>query len=117
MSPHVEQLLDTHLYVRDVIVPVGGTIVGTFAAWVVLPRIFRRFHKYLTEGPGTFLPAGSLWSAVPYEKSFWGALEVRVRYLITFMAFSQMLVSWIFGYFYKFTIIFVLTMISKCFVQ
>ncbi|KAJ0816431.1 putative mechanosensitive ion channel MscS [Helianthus annuus] len=91
MSPHVEQLLDTHLYLRDVIVPVGGTIVGTFAAWAVLPRIFRRFHKYSTEGPGTFLPAGSLWSAVPYEKSFWGALEVPVRYLITFMAFSQML--------------------------
>ncbi|KAJ0694396.1 hypothetical protein HanPI659440_Chr15g0608291 [Helianthus annuus] len=70
MSPHVEQLLDTHPYLRDVIVPVGGTIVGTFAAWAVLPRIFRRFHKYSTEGPGTFLPAGSLWSAVPYEKSF-----------------------------------------------
>ncbi|KAM0048595.1 putative mechanosensitive ion channel MscS, LSM domain superfamily [Helianthus debilis subsp. tardiflorus] len=89
VSPHVEQLLDTHPYLRDVIVPVGGTIVGTFAAWAVLPRIFRRFHKYSTEGPGTLLPAGSLWSAVPYEKSFWGALEVPVRYLITFMAFSQ----------------------------
>ncbi|MFS7889613.1 putative mechanosensitive ion channel MscS [Helianthus anomalus] len=91
MSPHVEQLLDTHLFLRDVIVPVDGTIVGTFSAWAVLPRIFRRFHKYSTEGPSTFLPAGSLWSAVPYEKSFWGALEVPVRYLITFMAFSQML--------------------------
>uniref|UniRef100_A0A251S591 Putative mechanosensitive ion channel protein n=1 Tax=Helianthus annuus TaxID=4232 RepID=A0A251S591_HELAN len=53
VSPHVEQLLDTHPYLRDVIVPVGGTIVGTFAAWAVLPRIFRRFHKYSTEGPGT----------------------------------------------------------------
>ncbi|KAJ0704662.1 hypothetical protein HanPI659440_Chr14g0565091 [Helianthus annuus] len=52
MSLHVEQLLDTHPYLRDVIVPVGGTIVGTFAAWAVLPRIFRRFHKYSTEGPG-----------------------------------------------------------------
>ncbi|MFS8009012.1 hypothetical protein Hanom_Chr14g01279591 [Helianthus anomalus] len=82
MSPHVEQLLYTHLYLCDVIVPVGGTIVGTFAAWAVLPRIFRRFHKYSTEGPGTFLPAGSLWSAVPYEKSFWGALEVPVSMVI-----------------------------------
>ncbi|KAI3743786.1 hypothetical protein L1987_56852 [Smallanthus sonchifolius] len=90
VSPHVEQLLDTHPYLCDVIVPVGGTIVGTFAAWAVLPRILRRFHKYSTEGPGTLLPVRSLWGgAVPYEKSFWGALEVPVRYLITFMAFSQ----------------------------
>ncbi|KAL8268366.1 hypothetical protein R6Q59_002164 [Mikania micrantha] len=89
VSPHVEQILDTHPYLRDVIVPIGGTIAGTFVAWAILPRIFRRFHKYSTEGPGTFLPAGSLWSAVPYDKSFWGALEVPVRYLITFIAFSQ----------------------------
>ncbi|KAL8228003.1 hypothetical protein R6Q57_015587 [Mikania cordata] len=89
VSPHVEQILDTHPYLRDVIVPIGGTIVGTFVAWAILPRILRRFHKYSTEGPGTFLPAGSLWSAVPYDKSFWGALEVPVRYLITFIAFSQ----------------------------
>ncbi|KAK1424965.1 hypothetical protein QVD17_20307 [Tagetes erecta] len=89
VSPHVEQLLDSHPYLRDVIVPVSGTIVGTFVAWAVLPRIFKRFHKYSTEGPGTLLPKGSLWAAVPYEKSFWGALEVPVRYLITFMAFSQ----------------------------
>lgn len=89
VTPHVEQLLDTHPYLRDVIVPVGGTIMGTIVAWAILPRIFRRFHKYSSEGPGTFLPVGSLWGAVPYEKSFWGALEVPVRYLITFMAFSQ----------------------------
>lgn len=89
VTPHVEQLLDTYPYLRDVIVPVGGTIIGTIAAWAILPRIFRRFHRYSEQGPGALLPAGSLWAAVPYEKSFWGALEVPVRYLITFMAFSQ----------------------------
>ncbi|KAJ9563317.1 hypothetical protein OSB04_008477 [Centaurea solstitialis] len=89
VTPHVEQLLDTYPYLRDVIVPVGGTIMGTIAAWAILPRIFRRFHRYSEQGPGSLLPAGSLWAAVPYEKSFWGALEVPVRYLVTFMAFSQ----------------------------
>ncbi|XP_071736078.1 mechanosensitive ion channel protein 1, mitochondrial [Rutidosis leptorrhynchoides] len=89
VTPHVEKLLDTYPYLQDVIVPVGGTITGTIAAWAILPRIFRRLHKYSTEGPGTFIPVGSLWQAVPYEKSFWGALEVPVKYLITFMAFSQ----------------------------
>lgn len=89
VTPHVEQLLDTHPYLRDVIVPVGGTIMGTIIAWAILPRIFRRFHKYSTQAPSTILPVGSFWDAVPYEKSFWGALEVPMRSLITFMAFSQ----------------------------
>nr|XP_043626441.1 mechanosensitive ion channel protein 1, mitochondrial-like [Erigeron canadensis] len=88
-SPHVEQLLETHPYLRDVIVPVSGTLAGTVAAWAILPTVFRRFHKYSEQGPGSLVPAGSLWGAVPYEKSLWGALEVPVKYLITFMAFSQ----------------------------
>ncbi|PWA35084.1 Like-Sm (LSM) domain-containing protein [Artemisia annua] len=89
VSPHVEKLLDANPYLRDVIVPVGGTVLGTIAAWAILPSIFRRFHRLSSEGPGNFLPVGSLWGAVPYEKSFWGALEVPVKALITFMAFSQ----------------------------
>ncbi|GJZ86096.1 mechanosensitive ion channel protein 1, mitochondrial-like protein [Tanacetum coccineum] len=88
-SPHVEKLLDANPYLRDVIVPVGGTVLGTIAAWAILPSIFRRFHRLSSEGPGNFLPLGSLWGSVPYEKSFWGALEVPVKALITFMAFSQ----------------------------
>lgn len=90
VSVHVQQLLDTHPYLRDVVVPVSGTLMGTLLAWIVLPKILRRFHKYAMEGPATLLSGSSLWGFVPYEKSFWGALEDPVRYLITFMAFSQM---------------------------
>ncbi|KAK4418559.1 Mechanosensitive ion channel protein 1, mitochondrial [Sesamum alatum] len=91
-APHVQQWLDAHPYLRDVIVPVGGTLAGTLVAWLLLPRLFRRFHKYSVQGPGALLAGSSLWAPVPYEKSFWGALEDPVRYFVTFMAFLEMLV-------------------------
>lgn len=92
LTPHVDQLLDSHPYLKNVVIPVGGTLAGTILAWVVMPRFLRRFHKYATQGPAA-LPFGSLSEEqVPYEKSIWGALEDPLRYLITFMAFSQMLV-------------------------
>ncbi|MFQ6668699.1 hypothetical protein Gotur_034248 [Gossypium turneri] len=89
LKPHVEQLLDTYPYLKDVVAPVGFTLTGTVLAWVVLPRLLRRFHNYAIQT--SVRPSGSLLgNQVPYEKSFWGALEDPVRYLITFMAFSQM---------------------------
>lgn len=92
VTPRVQQVLESHPYLREVIVPVSGTLTGTVLAWVVLPRILRRLHKYSTQGPAALLSGTTLWGPVPYEKSFWGALEDPLRYLITFMAFSQMLV-------------------------
>lgn len=93
MTPYVQQVLDAHPYLRDVIAPVSGTLICTLLAWVVMPRFLRRFHKISIEGPATLLSQSSLWRPVPYEKSIWGALEGPVRYLITFMAFTQMLVE------------------------
>lgn len=92
VTPRVQQVLESHPYLREVIVPVSGTLTGTVLAWVVLPRILRRLHKYLTQGPAALLSGTTLWGPVPYEKSFWGALEDPLRYLITFMAFSQIAV-------------------------
>ncbi|KAL6569550.1 U2 snRNP complex subunit msl1 [Orobanche minor] len=88
-APHVQQLFDNYPYLRDVIVPVGGTLAGTLLAWSLLPRLFRRFHKYSVQGPGVLLAGSSIWGPVPYEKSFWGALEAPVRYFITFVAFLE----------------------------
>ncbi|PRQ58235.1 putative mechanosensitive ion channel MscS, LSM domain-containing protein [Rosa chinensis] len=88
ISPYVQQLLDAYPHLRNVVTPVGCTLAGTIFAWLVMPRLFRRFHKYASLGR-TALLSGSLEEQVPYEKSFWGALEDPVRYLFTFMAFSQ----------------------------
>lgn len=92
VSPHVQQLFDAHPYLRDVIVPVSCTLAGILLAWSLLPRLFRRFHKYSVEGPGALISKASLWRPVPYEQSFWGALDNPVRYFITLMAFLEMLV-------------------------
>ncbi|KAL2491002.1 Mechanosensitive ion channel protein 1 [Abeliophyllum distichum] len=88
-TPYVQQLLDTHPYLRDIIVPVGGTLAGTLLAWAVLPKLLRRFYNLSMQGPAAFLAKSSLWGPVPNDKSFWGALEDPIRYLVTFMAFSQ----------------------------
>lgn len=87
-TPYVQQLLDTHPYLRDIIVPVGGTLASTLLAWAVMPKLLRRFYNLSMQGPAAFLAKSSLWGPVPYEKSFWGSLEDPIRYLVTFMAFS-----------------------------
>lgn len=88
-SPHVQQWFDAHPYLKDVIVPVGGTLAAALLAWSLLPSFFRGFHRYSVQGPGVLLSRGSLWGPVPYENSFWSALEVPVRYFVTFMAFLE----------------------------
>ncbi|XP_028770396.1 mechanosensitive ion channel protein 1, mitochondrial [Neltuma alba] len=89
LTPYAQQLLDSHPYLNDVVIPVGGTLIATLIAWIVMPRILRKLHKYATQGPAAKFPGSTSEEQVPYEKSFWGALEDPVRYLVTFMAFSQ----------------------------
>lgn len=89
LSPYVQQLLDTYPHLRNVVAPVGYTLAGTLFAWLVMPRLFRRFHEYANQGRTALLSGSLSEKQVPYEKSFWGALEDPVRYLVTFMAFSQ----------------------------
>ncbi|XP_062090384.1 mechanosensitive ion channel protein 1, mitochondrial-like [Humulus lupulus] len=89
LSPHVERFLDSHPYLKDVVVPVSFMFTGTLLAWFVMPRILRRFHKYSSQGPVGILSRSVSGEEVPYERSFWGALEDPVRYLVTFIAFTQ----------------------------
>ncbi|CAH9096679.1 unnamed protein product [Cuscuta europaea] len=89
LTPYIQQIVDANPYLRDVIAPVSGTLVCTLLAWLVMPRFLRRFHNISTEGPATLFSETSLLKPVPYEKSIWSALEDPIRYLITFMAFTQ----------------------------
>ncbi|XP_042497590.1 mechanosensitive ion channel protein 1, mitochondrial-like [Macadamia integrifolia] len=89
LTPHVQQLLDYYPYLRNILIPVGGTLTATMLAWLVMPRVLRKFHKYLMQGTSALL-SGNLSQEHPYEKSFWGAMEDPVRYLITFMTFTQL---------------------------
>ncbi|GAB2245047.1 hypothetical protein Droror1_Dr00000540 [Drosera rotundifolia] len=88
-TPYAQQVLDSHPYLRDFVVPVSSTLTATLMAWLVMPKILRRFHRLSNQGPATLLSGSIFGGEVLYEKSFWGALEDPVRYLITFMSFSQ----------------------------
>ncbi|KAL5718657.1 hypothetical protein ACHQM5_011536 [Ranunculus cassubicifolius] len=88
VTPHVQKLLESHPYLENVIIPIGWTFSGTLLAWLVLPRVLRKFHKYSMQSPVALL-SGNLPDH-SYEKSFWGSLEDPVRYLVTFMAFSKL---------------------------
>ncbi|OVA06709.1 Mechanosensitive ion channel MscS [Macleaya cordata] len=90
LTPHIHQLLESHPYLKDVIIPVSGTLTGTLLAWVVMPRVLRKFHKYSMQGSAVLLSGNLPQEQVPYEKSVWGAVEDPIRYLASFMAFSYL---------------------------
>ncbi|KMT20425.1 hypothetical protein BVRB_1g004200 [Beta vulgaris subsp. vulgaris] len=93
LTPYAQQVLDSHPYLKDVVGPVGGTFMAALFAWVVLPSLLKRLHRYSSHGSTVLLSGtGRVFAIeVPYEKSVWGALEDPVRYLMTFMAFSEIL--------------------------
>ncbi|TVU28002.1 hypothetical protein EJB05_19508 [Eragrostis curvula] len=88
---HAQELYGNHPALEKVIVPLGGTLIGTTMAWFVMPIVLRKLHKYASEGP-----LMKLWGDsnkkdnMSYQTSLWSALEDPAKYIITFMAFSQM---------------------------
>ncbi|XP_057743588.1 mechanosensitive ion channel protein 1, mitochondrial [Arachis stenosperma] len=89
LTPYAQQLLDSHPYLNKVVIPVGSTLTATLVAWFLMPWILRKFHKYAMKGPISLIPGSTSWEQVTYEKSFWGAMEDPVRYLVTFITLSQ----------------------------
>ncbi|CAL9051715.1 unnamed protein product [Musa banksii] len=90
VTPYLQELYDSHPYLEKVIVPITGTVSATLLAWFVMPKIFRKLHSYATQSPVALLSGNSTKERVPYDKSLWSALEDPARYLITFVAFSQL---------------------------
>ncbi|CAN1315785.1 Mechanosensitive ion channel protein 1, mitochondrial, partial [Linum perenne] len=89
LTPHVQHVLDSYPYLKTVVVPVNYILVSIVFAWVVMPKLLRTFQRFSMQSPGGVLYTSIVGEVVPYDKSAWGALEDPVRYLITFMAFSQ----------------------------
>ncbi|XP_059072780.1 mechanosensitive ion channel protein 1, mitochondrial isoform X2 [Cryptomeria japonica] len=88
--PVLQQWMDSSPYLKETLIPVSWTMLASILAWLVMPRVLRRMHRY-TEQSSIILSMGRpSQERVTYEKSIWGALEDPVRYLITFMAFSQL---------------------------
>jgi len=87
---HDQELFGNHGDLEKVIVTLGGTLIGTAMAWFVMPVVLRKMHKYASEGTLRTLWRDSSKKHVSYETSLWSALEDPAKYMITFMAFSQM---------------------------
>jgi len=76
VTPHVQQLFDTYPNLEKVVVPLGGTLCGTMMAWLVMPIILRRLHKYTSQSPIAALLGNSTKKDVLYQTSLWCALEI-----------------------------------------
>ncbi|XP_054782424.1 mechanosensitive ion channel protein 1, mitochondrial-like [Prosopis cineraria] len=92
LTPFLQQLLDSNPYLNDVVIPLGGTLTATLIAWTVMPLILRKFHENALQSSAATFLRSKYGEQVPYEKSLWGALEDPLRYLVTFVAFSQICV-------------------------
>ncbi|KAF7002896.1 hypothetical protein CFC21_018306 [Triticum aestivum] len=90
VTPHVQSFLEANPDLEKVVVPLGGTLCGTILAWFVMPIIFKRLHKYGSQNPISALLGNSVNTNASYSTSIWSALEDPAKYLITFMAFSEM---------------------------
>ncbi|OEL29055.1 Mechanosensitive ion channel protein 1, mitochondrial, partial [Dichanthelium oligosanthes] len=44
---HVQELFSNHADLEKVVVPLGGTLIGTAMAWFVMPIVLRKLHKSL----------------------------------------------------------------------
>lgn len=88
--PLLQHWIDSSPYLKDTIIPASCTILGSILAWLVMPRMLRRIHRYTEQGSMALSLGRASQEQVIYEKSIWGALEDPVRYLITFMAFTQL---------------------------
>eukprot|EP01018_Ginkgo_biloba_P020858 Gb_36052 [translate_table: standard] len=90
LMPILQQWVDSSPYLKDTLIPAGWTMVASILAWLVMPRVLRRLHMYAEQGSIALLLGRTPQEEVIYEKSIWGALEDPVRYMITFMAFTQL---------------------------
>ncbi|XP_078442318.1 mechanosensitive ion channel protein isoform X2 [Wolffia australiana] len=89
-GPYIDKLFESNPYLKEIVVPVSWTLSASALAWLVLPRMLRKFHHYTNQTPFAVLSGNSTQELIPYEKSLWGSLEDPARYLITFVAFSQL---------------------------
>ena len=87
---HVQELFSNHADLEKVVVPLGGTLIGAAMAWFVMPIVLRKLHKYASEGPLMTIWGVSTKKDMSYQTSLWSAMEDPAKYVITFMAFSQM---------------------------
>lgn len=72
------------------VLPVSVSVASCAAGWMILPRLLRRVHGYVEQGPTARLLGRSSDDQLPYHMSVWAAMEDPTRLFLTLIAFSQM---------------------------
>jgi len=89
--PRVHNLMDpSGGNIAELAIPAGIAIGASFVAWLVLPRVLRKFHQYVEAGPTSRLLGRMPQEKQPYELSVFGALEDPARLLGSLMTFSYL---------------------------
>lgn len=89
--PRVHNLMDpSGGNIAELAIPTSIAIGASFVAWLVLPRVLRKFHQYVESGPTSRLLGRMPQEKQPYELSVFSALEDPARLLGSLMTFSYL---------------------------
>eukprot|EP00250_Pteridium_aquilinum_P009925 c19032_g1_i1 orf=79-1659(+) len=83
----LRERFDLPEYAPDTVTQLLYTTTAAALAWLVMPRILRMFHRYFEDGSHLILRRSE---KIPYEASFWSALEDPAKIFISLVAFSQL---------------------------
>uniref|UniRef100_A0A0E0GBE2 Mechanosensitive ion channel MscS domain-containing protein n=1 Tax=Oryza nivara TaxID=4536 RepID=A0A0E0GBE2_ORYNI len=79
--PCIQELYTTYPDLQRMVIPLGGTLMGTAVAWFVMPIVLRKLHKYTSENPLITLEGESTKKYMSYQTSLWSALEDPAKYV------------------------------------
>lgn len=85
--PVLRERFDLPEYTSETVTQLLYTSIAAVLAWLVMPRVFRMFHRYFEDGSYLILRRSE---KSPYEISFWSALEDPAKILVSVVAFSQL---------------------------
>ncbi|KAI5058554.1 hypothetical protein GOP47_0026724 [Adiantum capillus-veneris] len=83
----LRERFDLPEYTSETVTQLLYTTFAAVLAWLVMPRVFRLFHRYFEDGSYLILRRSE---KIPYELSFWAALEDPAKIFISVIAFSQL---------------------------
>lgn len=91
MFPAVDNWMDpSGGGVAELVVPATTAICVSLVAWLVLPRVLRKFHSYVESGPTARLLGRLPQEKQPYELSVFSALDLPARFLASAVTFSYL---------------------------
>lgn len=91
MFPAVDNWMDpSGGGVAELVVPATTAIGVSLVAWLLLPKVLRKFHSYVEAGPTARLLGRLPQEKQPYELSVFSALDLPARLLASVVTFSYL---------------------------